>query len=110
MRVEPAVRDFEAQRAALVHDKEKHTQSLIVGKGRCDHGEFSWKAWWLFPVETRLCRLCQCIDAHPSYNYRLQSTSPVIDKGMTLSLAPIDADSIARPQLLAYDIGAYEYH
>jgi hypothetical protein len=30
MRVEPAELGFEAQRAALVHDKEKPTQSLVL--------------------------------------------------------------------------------
>jgi hypothetical protein len=43
-------------------------------------------------------------------NYRLRSTSPLIDKGVTLPGVPLDADGIARPQLMAYDIGAYEYH
>jgi hypothetical protein len=35
MLVEPAVLGFEAQRAALVHDKEKPKQSLVlIAKGR----------------------------------------------------------------------------
>ncbi len=56
------------------------------------------------------------ISANPSYvsastvNYRLNSGSPAIDKGVTQGKVPNDKDSIARPQGITYDIGAYEYH
>jgi parallel beta-helix repeat protein len=41
--------------------------------------------------------------------YHLQSGSPAIDKGMTLSEVPCDANGNKRPAGSAYDIGAYEY-
>ena len=42
-------------------------------------------------------------------DFRLQSTSPAIDAGVTLSAVPTDFNGIARPQGSRYDIGAYEY-
>jgi hypothetical protein len=41
-------------------------------------------------------------------NYRLQSTSPAIDKGVAASAPAYDFDNIARPKGAALDIGAYE--
>ena len=43
-----------------------------------------------------------------AFDYRLTSTSPMIDKGMTLTVA-FDQAGEARPQGSGYDIGAYEY-
>ena len=43
-------------------------------------------------------------------NWRLQSTSPGVDAGITLTQVTIDLDGILRPQGPAYDIGAYEFH
>ena len=54
------------------------------------------------------------VGADPSYvsastgNYHLNSTSPAIDKGTTLSKVPNDKDNTARPKGVAYDMGAYE--
>jgi parallel beta-helix repeat protein len=42
-------------------------------------------------------------------DFRLQSTSPAIDAGVTLSAVPTDLTGLARPQGARYDIGAYEY-
>lgn len=42
-------------------------------------------------------------------NFRLQAGSPAINAGMTVSAVITDADSVARPQAVTYDIGAYEY-
>lgn len=42
-------------------------------------------------------------------NFSLQSFSPAIDKGVTLSMVPTDFAGKSRPQGSAYDIGAYEY-
>jgi hypothetical protein len=42
-------------------------------------------------------------------NFYLQSTSPAIDAGMTLTAVPIDFSNIPRPEGAGYDIGAYEY-
>jgi hypothetical protein len=43
------------------------------------------------------------------FDFHLQSTSPAIGKGVTLSLVPNDFDGVPRPQGPAYAIGAYEY-
>jgi Right handed beta helix region len=42
-------------------------------------------------------------------DYRLQSGSPAIDAGITLSLVKTDMNGVARPQGSSYDIGAFEY-
>lgn len=44
-----------------------------------------------------------------SNDFHLQSTSPAIDKGTTLTAVPSDFSGIPRPQGAGYDIGAYEY-
>jgi len=41
-------------------------------------------------------------------DFHLQFTSPVIDKGTSLSSVPDDMDSVSRPLGSGYDIGAYE--
>jgi len=41
--------------------------------------------------------------------YRLQSDSPLVDTGNTVSEVTADFDGISRPQGPKYDIGAYEY-
>ncbi len=43
-------------------------------------------------------------------NYRLQATSPAIDKGMNVNAPPYDFYNYARPYGAGYDIGAYEWH
>jgi hypothetical protein len=43
------------------------------------------------------------------YDFRLQSGSPAIDKGATLSVVPTDFNGTKRPQGSGYDIGAFEY-
>ncbi len=45
-----------------------------------------------------------------SPNFSLASGSPAIDKGLSISAAKISFPGTSRPQLSAYDIGAYEYH
>ena len=51
--------------------------------------------------------------SRPVYNvtsgYKLQSGSPVIDAGTTISSVKNDYDGISRPQGEGYDLGAYEY-
>ena len=47
--------------------------------------------------------------ANGTGNYRLQSTSPAIDKGLADSAPADDIDNVARPQGFGYDIGAYEF-
>src|SRR3989344_214299 len=42
-------------------------------------------------------------------NFHLQSSSPAINAGATLSEVTTDFDGLSRPQGSAYDIGAYEY-
>lgn len=46
--------------------------------------------------------------ANGTGNYRLQSGSPAINKGMTSSAPTYDIDKVARPRGGAIDIGAYE--
>lgn len=41
-------------------------------------------------------------------NYQLQSGSPAIDAGTTLSAVPLDILGVTRPQGAGYDIGCYE--
>jgi hypothetical protein len=41
-------------------------------------------------------------------DWHLQSGSPAIDAGVTLSIVPDDYDGVTRPQGAAYDMGAYE--
>src|SRR5437667_5610423 len=48
--------------------KEVKQQVDIVGKGRGDHGDSSWKGFAVFSRRTCHYRLCQVIYAHPSYN------------------------------------------
>ncbi|MES2150746.1 MAG: choice-of-anchor Q domain-containing protein [Pseudomonadota bacterium] len=43
-----------------------------------------------------------------SGNYRLQSTSPAVNKGISTSAPTVDIDNVARPRGVALDIGAYE--
>lgn len=45
-----------------------------------------------------------------NHDFHLQTGSPAIDAGITLTAVPTDFDDITRPQGLGYDIGAYEYH
>lgn len=45
-----------------------------------------------------------------SPNFALASGSPAIDTGLTLSDTQISYPGTTRPQLTAYDIGAYEYY
>lgn len=42
-------------------------------------------------------------------DFRLQSTSPAIDEGVTLNQVPTDIRGYLRPRGRAYDIGAYEF-
>ena len=42
-------------------------------------------------------------------DFRLQSGSPAIDAGVTISEISSDINAISRPQGVAYDIGAFEY-
>lgn len=42
-------------------------------------------------------------------NFHLQTGSPVIDAGVTISSLAFDHDGVTRPQGAGYDIGAYEY-
>ena len=44
------------------------------------------------------------------YDFHLQSTSPAINAGVTLSEVPTDYDGVIRPQGGTYDIGCYEYN
>src|SRR5437879_1322469 len=46
--------------------KEVKQQVDIVGKGRGDHGDSSWKGFAVFSRRTCHYRLCQVIYAHPS--------------------------------------------
>jgi hypothetical protein len=46
--------------------------------------------------------------ANGTGNYRLQSTSPAINKGVATSAPTTDIDFYARPKGGAHDIGAYE--
>ena len=43
-------------------------------------------------------------------DYHLQSTSPLVDKGVTITGFNIDKEGITRPQGTAWDLGPYEYH
>jgi hypothetical protein len=45
-----------------------------------------------------------------SPNFALASGSPAVDKGLSISAAKISYPGTTRPQLSAYDIGAYEYY
>src|SRR5437867_931507 len=49
--------------------KEVKQQVDIVGKGRGDHGDSSWKGFAVFSRRTCHYRLCQVIYAHPSDKY-----------------------------------------
>src|SRR5438552_19199992 len=52
--------------------KEVKQQVDIVGKGRGDHGDSSWKGFAVFSRRTCHYRLCQVIYAHPSVKYYSQ--------------------------------------
>jgi len=45
-----------------------------------------------------------------SLDFHLQQSSPLIDRGVTLSLVLDDYDGARRPRGNAYDIGAFEFH
>src|SRR5262245_19915243 len=97
--LEPAVLGFEAKGPTLLHDHEEHDQGLllvdkrpsamhtsrlmlpkafkestqqldIVGKGRCDHGRASWRAWQLSSRKNLLVPTMSMYYAHPSYSMR----------------------------------------
>jgi hypothetical protein len=42
-------------------------------------------------------------------DFRLQSSSPAVNKGVTLSEVPKDYAGVSRPQGGSHDIGGYEY-
>lgn len=44
-----------------------------------------------------------------AYDFRLKSTSPAIDKGLSTYAPPTDILGVARPQGLRDDLGAYEF-
>ncbi len=46
---------------------------------------------------------------NPPSDFHLQSGSPAIDSGVTISNLLTDFDGITRPQLTAFDLGAYEF-
>ena len=46
---------------------------------------------------------------NPGFDFHLQSTSPVIDRGLSLPEITRDYEHNPRPQGSGYDIGAYEY-
>ena len=43
-------------------------------------------------------------------NFHLNASSPMIDAGRTLSRVTHDYNGVSRPQGVAYDLGAFEYH
>jgi hypothetical protein len=49
------------------------------------------------------------IDPVTARNFHLQSASPAINAGLTISTLLTDLDGVSRPQGPAYDIGAYEF-
>jgi hypothetical protein len=49
------------------------------------------------------------IDPVIARNFHLQSASPAINAGLTISTLLTDLDGVSRPQGPAYDIGAYEF-
>lgn len=55
------------------------------------------------------------VSANPQFinpsagEFKLQSTSPTIDRGATIPSVGADISGVSRPQGAAYDIGAYEY-
>ena len=42
-------------------------------------------------------------------DFRLQNTSPVIDRGVTVNVVPVDFQLTVRPRGAAYDLGAFEF-
>jgi parallel beta-helix repeat protein len=64
-------------------------------------------------VDHNLCNSGCSINANPlfvsSTNFALQSGSPAIDTGASISLVTTDINGASRPQGTAYDIGAYEF-
>src|SRR5437667_7795428 len=74
--------------------KEVKQQVDIVGKGRGDHGDSSWKGFAVFSRRTCHYRLCQVIYAHPSVNW-LQvlgtTETPQIDQGVGHQFHPVVA-------------------
>ncbi|MET0855358.1 MAG: right-handed parallel beta-helix repeat-containing protein [Telluria sp.] len=79
------------------------SNNLVYGNGRA--------------ISMRVGRDAGTIAADPQFvdyqadgrgNYRLQSTSPAINQGMTASAPITDIDHAARPRGAAPDIGAYE--
>ncbi len=49
------------------------------------------------------------VDPVTARNFHLQSASPAINAGLTISTLLTDLDGVSRPQGPAYDIGAYEF-
>jgi hypothetical protein len=47
--------------------------------------------------------------ANGSGNYRVQSSSPAIDRGTSVKAPKTDFAGVARPRGAAFDVGAYEY-
>ncbi len=43
-------------------------------------------------------------------DFHLQSDSPAIDRGTSMSNVTKDFDGISRPQHSTFDIGAFEWH
>src|SRR2546422_5419306 len=60
--------------------KEVKQQVDIVGKGRGDHGDSSWKGFAVFSRRTCHYRLCQVIYAHPSVISRAWSASHTVEE------------------------------
>jgi hypothetical protein len=64
-------------------------------------------------LDHNLCNSGCAVNADPRFvssnDFHLQSASPAIDRGLTISRVLTDLDGVARPQGAAYDIGAYEH-
>src|SRR5437016_6667867 len=65
--------------------KEVKQQVDIVGKGRGDHGDSSWKGFAVFSRRTCHYRLCQVIYAHPSGKY--EKAANVLSRSSNNTLA-----------------------
>lgn len=81
--------------------------TAFLGSGATEGVHYTQSSNIVNEVEPRFVNAPATLPTSP--NFALTERSPVIDKGIHLTVVTSSFDGMIRPQGLAYDIGAYEY-
>ncbi len=87
--------------------------NVVVNHFSCDNGNTSvslanWQSVTGNDVHSFVATAAQLFVDPANFNFRLKSGSPAINAGASLADVPADIAGVARPQGVAWDIGAYE--